>query len=247
MAKVIEIRNLKKKFDDKEVLTGVNLDIEKGETIVIVGRSGCGKSVLLKHIIGLMRPDEGEILIEGKDIVKMSMKELYRIRSKFGFQFQGSALFDSMNVEENVGLSLKENTEMSPAEIRNIVAEKLDIVGLPGIQKVMPADLSGGMKKRVALARSLSTNPEIILYDEPTTGLDPIMSDNIDELIKELADRLKVTSIVVTHDIFSAYDVADKVAMMEKGKIYFVGTPSEFVNSEDKIIMEFLARTNKRA
>ncbi len=247
MIKVIEIRNLKKKFDENQVLSGVNLDIEKGETIVIVGRSGCGKSVLLKHIIGLMRPDEGEILIEGKDIVKMSMKELYQIRSKFGFQFQGSALFDSMNVEENVGLSLKENTDMSPSEISKIVSEKLEIVGLPGIQKVMPADLSGGMKKRVALARSLSTNPEIILYDEPTTGLDPIMSDNIDELIKELAERLKVTSIVVTHDIFSAYDVADKVAMMDKGRIYFVGTPSEFVNSDDKIIREFLARTNKRA
>jgi phospholipid/cholesterol/gamma-HCH transport system ATP-binding protein len=246
MAKVIEIRNLKKKFNNKVVLSGVNLDIEKGETIVIVGRSGCGKSVLLKHIIGLIRPDEGEILIEGQDIVKMSMKELYKIRNKFGFQFQGSALFDSMNVEENVGLSLKENTDMSPADISRIVSEKLEIVGLPGIQKVMPADLSGGMKKRVALARSLSTNPEIILYDEPTTGLDPIMSDNIDELIKELAERLKVTSIVVTHDIFSAYDVADKVAMMNEGRIYFVGTPSEFVNSEDKIIKEFLARTNKR-
>lgn len=247
MIKVIEIRNLKKKFDENQVLSGVNLDIEKGETIVIVGRSGCGKSVLLKHIIGLMRPDEGEILIEGKDIVKMTMKELYQIRSKFGFQFQGSALFDSMNVEENVGLSLKENTDMSPGEISKIVSEKLEIVGLPGIQKVMPADLSGGMKKRVALARSLSTNPEIILYDEPTTGLDPIMSDNIDELIKELAERLKVTSIVVTHDIFSAYDVADKVAMMDKGSIYFKGTSSEFVNSDDKIIREFLARTNKRA
>lgn len=246
MTKVIEIKNLKKKFGQKEILTGVYLDIHKGETLVIVGRSGCGKSVLLKHIIGLIKPDEGEILIEGRDIVKMSQKEIYKIRNKFGFQFQGSALFDSMNVEENVGLALKENTDMSADEIRKIVSEKLEIVGLPGTQKVMPADLSGGMKKRVALARSLSTNPEIILYDEPTTGLDPIMSDNIDELIKELSERLKVTSIVVTHDIFSAYDVADKVAMMNNGVIYFVGTPSEFVNSEDVIIREFLSRTNKK-
>lgn len=245
MSKLIEIKNLKKKFDQKDVLSGVYLDINRAETLVIVGRSGCGKSVLLKHIVGLIKPDEGEILIDGKDIVRMSQKELYKIRNKFGFQFQGSALFDSMNVEENVGLALKENSYITPEEIRAIVAEKLEIVGLKGIQNVMPSDLSGGMKKRVALARSLATNPEIILYDEPTTGLDPIMSDNIDELIKELSEKLKVTSIVVTHDIFSAYDVADKVAMMHNGKIYFVGTPIEFVNSEDKIIREFLARTNK--
>jgi phospholipid/cholesterol/gamma-HCH transport system ATP-binding protein len=245
MDKIIEIKNLKKKFGKKEVLQGVNLDIVKSETLVIVGPSGCGKSVLLKHIIGLMRPDEGEILIEGKDIVKMNQKEIYEIRRKFGFQFQGSALFDSMNVEDNVGLSLKENNFMKPEEISKIVKEKLEIVGLQGVQKVMPADLSGGMKKRVALARSLATNPEIILYDEPTTGLDPIMSDNIDELIKELSDKLQVTSIVVTHDIFSAYDVADKVAMMHQGKIYFVGTPAELTASKDRIIVEFLARTNK--
>ncbi|MBN1634434.1 MAG: ABC transporter ATP-binding protein [Ignavibacteria bacterium] len=245
MNSIIEIKNLKKKFGQKEVLCGVNLNVIKAETLVIVGPSGCGKSVLLKHIIGLMKPDEGEIIIEGKDIVKMNQKEIYTIREKFGFQFQGSALFDSMNVEENVGLALKENTFMTQKEISNIVDEKLEIVGLHGVQKIMPADLSGGMKKRVALARSLATNPEIILYDEPTTGLDPIMSDNIDELIKELSDRLKVTSIVVTHDIFSAYAVADKVAMMHQGKIYFVGTPTEFTNSKDRIITQFLARTNK--
>ena len=200
---------------------------------------------MLKHIIGLLSPDEGEILIEGKNIVKMKTSELYKIRKKFGFQFQGSALFDSMTVEENVGLGLVENTNKSKSEIKEIVEEKLEIVGLPGIGKLMPADLSGGMKKRVALARSLAINPEYILYDEPTTGLDPIMSDAIDELIKELTNRLKVTSVVVTHDIFSVYDVADQVAMMHEGKVYFKGTPKELVESNDEVIRLFLHRTNK--
>ncbi len=242
---MIELINVKKKFGEKEVLRGVNLKILKGETLVIIGPSGCGKSVMLKHIVGLMNPDEGEILIEGNNIVKMRESEVYKIRKKFGFQFQGSALFDSMTVEENVGLGLVENTNKTKFEIKEIVEEKLDIVGLPGIGKLMPADLSGGMKKRVALARSLAINPEYILYDEPTTGLDPIMSDAIDDLIKELTNRLKVTSIVVTHDIFSVYDIADQVAMMHEGKVYFKGTPKELVESNDEIIRLFLHRTNK--
>lgn len=243
MDKIIEIVNLKKRFGDKEVLKGVNLTVNKGDTLVIIGSSGCGKSVLLKLIIGLIEPDEGAIYIEGQDIVKMDKKELYKIRSKFGFQFQGSALFDSMTVEENIGLALRENTNMSNKEIKKIVAEKLEIVGLPGIQDLMPADLSGGMKKRVALARSLATNPEIILYDEPTTGLDPIMSNNIDEFIKELSEKLKVTSIVVTHDIFTVLHIADYVAMLYDGKIYFYGKPKELLSSNDPIIKEFLERT----
>ena len=162
---MIEIKNLKKKFGDKEVLRGVNLRIENGITLVIIGRSGCGKSVMLKHIIGLLKPDEGTVTIEGNDITKMNEKEIFEIRKKFGFQFQGSALFDSMDVEENIGLALKENTRMTKKEIDEIVAEKLELVGLPGIQKMRPSDLSGGMKKRVSLARSLATNPEYILYD----------------------------------------------------------------------------------
>ncbi|MBM4159433.1 MAG: ABC transporter ATP-binding protein [Ignavibacteria bacterium] len=243
---MIEIRNLKKSFGDNHVLQGVNLKIIKGETIVIIGKSGCGKSVLLKHIIGLLQPDEGEIIIEGNNIVKMSSKEIYKLRNKFGFLFQGSALFDSMTVEENVGLALRENTKLSKNEIKKIVNEKLELVGLPGTNNVMPSDLSGGMKKRVALARALSTNPEYILYDEPTTGLDPVMSDAIDELVVELTDKLKVTSVVVTHDIFSVYDVADKVAMMEEGKIYFHSTPKELVETQDPVIRNFLNRTNKR-
>jgi phospholipid/cholesterol/gamma-HCH transport system ATP-binding protein len=243
---MIEIKNVKKRFGRNEVLRGVNLNIIKGETLVIIGKSGCGKSVLLKHIIGLLKPDEGEIFFEGTEITKLKLKELYKIRLKFGFLFQGAALFDSMNVGENVGLALVENSKFTSKEIADVVAEKLELVGLPGTQKMMPSDLSGGMKKRVSLARSLATNPEYILYDEPTTGLDPVMSDAIDDLIKELADRLKVTSIVVTHDIFSVYEVADKVAMMEDGKIYFHGTPKELVDTTDPVIRNFLNRTDKK-
>lgn len=243
---MIEIKNLKKSFGSKEVLRGVNLTIEDGITLVIIGRSGCGKSVLLKHIIGLLKPDEGEVLIEGNDIAKMDQKELYEIRKRFGFLFQGAALFDSMDVEENIGLALKENTNMSKSEIADVVVEKLELVGLPGTQNMKPADLSGGMKKRVSLARSLATNPEYILYDEPTTGLDPVMSDQIDDLIQDLSKKLKVTSIVVTHDIFSVYDIADVVAMMHEGKIYFIGTPKELTTTDDKLIRDFLNRTDKR-
>ncbi|MBV6477605.1 MAG: putative ribonucleotide transport ATP-binding protein mkl [Ignavibacteria bacterium] len=243
---MIDITGLKKSFGAKKVLNGVDLKIEKGITLVIIGRSGCGKSVMLKHIIGLLTPDEGHIYIEGKDITLMNEKEVYSLRKKFGFLFQGAALFDSMNVEENIGLALKENTNIPKNEIKDIVEEKLELVGLPGIQKMKPSDLSGGMKKRVSLARSLATNPEYILYDEPTTGLDPIMSDQIDELIKDLSEKLKVTSIVVTHDIFSVYDVADEVAMMHEGKIYFKGTPKELTETSDTLIRDFLNRTDKK-
>jgi len=243
---MIEIRNVKKSFEGNAVLKGVNLVINKGETLVIIGQSGCGKSVLLKHIIGLLIPDEGEILIEGVNLAKMKMKEVYKLRAKFGFLFQGAALFDSMNVGDNVGLALKENWRMKPDDIKKIVAEKLELVGLPGTEKMKPSDLSGGMKKRVSLARSLATDPEYILYDEPTTGLDPVMSDSIDELINELSEKLKVTSVVVTHDIFSVYDVADKVAMMHDGKIYFLGTPKELVETKDELIRNFLNRTDKK-
>lgn len=201
---------------------------------------------MLKHIVGLLIPDDGEIIIEGKSLKGVKRKDLYAIRKKFGFLFQGAALFDSMNVEENVGLGLRENKRYTDKKISEIVAEKLELVGLPGIQKQSPADLSGGMKKRVSLARAIADDPEYILYDEPTTGLDPVMSDNIDDLILDLAKKLKVTSVIVTHDIFSVIEIADRVVMMEGGVVYFSGTPKELFESNDMIITEFLKRTNKQ-
>lgn len=241
---MIEIINLYKQFGDNKVLNGVNLDIQQGETLAIVGRSGCGKSVILKHIVGLLSPDKGEVRIEGKSINQMKEKELYGLRRKFGFLFQSAALFDSMTVEENVFLPLVEaDNGYTKKDIANIVAEKLELVGLPGTQKLKPSELSGGMRKRVGLARALATNPDYILYDEPTTGLDPIMSDSIDNLIKELSSKIKVTSIVVTHDMLSVKNVADRVAMMHEGIIYFKGTPKELLGSTDPIINEFIKRT----
>jgi len=243
---MIEIKNLYKRFGSNEVLRGINLKIEPGETTVIIGKSGEGKSVLLKHILKLLSPDSGEVIIEGQQINDLNLKQLYELRKKFGFLFQGAALFDSMTVEENVGLALVENKNgFSEKEIEEIVKEKLFLVGLPGVEKLKPAELSGGMKKRVGLARALVTNPDYILYDEPTTGLDPIMSDSIDNLIKELSEKLNVTSVVVTHDMYSVKNVAHKVAMMHEGKIHFVGTPQQLLNSNDKIILDFIQRTSK--
>lgn len=243
---MIEIKNLKKSFGKNQVLRGVDLNIEKGKTTFIIGSSGCGKSVLLKHIIGLLKPDEGSVLINGEDVARMNDKELYRLRNKFGFLFQSSALFDSMTVAENIGLGLVENNNMPQEQIDKIVTEKLSLVDLEGIENLKPSELSGGMKKRVGLARALACNPEFILYDEPTTGLDPITSDSIDRLIDSLAKNkiLKVTSIVVTHDIFSVYEIADTVAMMYEGKIHWEGTPYELQTTDDEIVREFLERTD---
>ncbi len=241
---MIEINNLHKSFGSNKVLNGINLNIEKGETLVIIGRSGCGKSVLIKHIVGLLSPDSGYVKVEGKIVDEISTNELYQLRRKFGFLFQGSALFDSMTVEENVSLSLTESiNEHSKSETKKVVAEKLELVGLSGTENLKPSELSGGMKKRVGLARALVTNPDYILYDEPTTGLDPIMSDSIDSLIKELSDKLNVTSIVVTHDMYSVKNVADKVGMMHDGKIYFLGKPEELSSSNDQVIIDFIRRT----
>jgi phospholipid/cholesterol/gamma-HCH transport system ATP-binding protein len=241
---MIEIKNLHKFFGDNKVLRGVNLEIDTGETIVIIGRSGCGKSVLIKHIVGLLYPDEGYVKVEGQKVDEMTMQELYTLRRKFGFLFQASALFDSMTVEENIALPLVESgNNFARVELDKRVAEKLELVGMGGVQKRKPAELSGGMKKRVGLARALITDPDYIIYDEPTTGLDPIMSDSIDGLIKDLTDKLNVTSIVVTHDMYSVKNVANQVAMMNEGKIYFMGTPSELISSNDKIIKEFIQRT----
>ncbi|MCU7492170.1 MAG: ABC transporter ATP-binding protein [Bacteroidota bacterium] len=241
---MIEIRDLYKNFGGKQVLQGINLDITPGESIAIIGRSGGGKSVLLKHIVGLLSPDQGYVKVEGQNVSELSGRQLYDIRRKFGFLFQGAALFDSMTVGENVALPIVENNHtISPSEVRTLVENKLELVGLPNIQHLKPAELSGGMKKRVGLARALVTNPGYILYDEPTTGLDPIMSDSIDYLIKELSQKLNVTSIVVTHDMVSVKNVADKVALIHEGKIYFHGTPDELLKSEDQIIINFIKRT----
>lgn len=241
---MIEIDNLHKSFGNNTVLNGVNLIIEKGETLVIIGRSGCGKSVLIKHIVGLLKPDAGFVKVEGKIVSELSNNDLYKLRRKFGFLFQGAALFDSMTVEENVSMPLTESfNNYSTEEINKVVYEKLNLVGLPDAGQLKPAELSGGMKKRVGLARALVTNPDYILYDEPTTGLDPIMSDSIDLLISDLSKKIKVTSIVVTHDMYSVKNVADKVAMMHNGKIYFIGRPDDLIDSDDPVIKDFISRT----
>ena len=241
---MIEIVDLHKSFNGKQVLNGVNLTIEEGETSVIIGKSGSGKSVLLKHIVGLLFPDKGYVKVGGQIIDPHNLKELYNIRRKFGYLFQGAALFDSMTVGENIALPIIENeNNLSAAELNKKISKMLELVDLPNTENLKPAELSGGMKKRVGLARALITEPEYILYDEPTTGLDPIMSDSIDALIKNLADQLNVTSIVVTHDMFSVKNVADEIAMVHEGKIYFEGTPAELISSKDKIITDFINRT----
>jgi len=243
---MIEIKDLHKSFGKNNVLRGINLNIGTGETIVIIGKSGCGKSVLLKHIVGLIMPDSGFIKVEDQTVNELNIKDLYKLRKNFGFLFQGSALFDSMTVEENISLALVESdNSYTTQEINLLVSEKLEMVELPGTQNLKPAELSGGMKKRVGLARALITNPEYILYDEPTTGLDPIMSDSIDILIKDLTEKLNVTSIVVTHDMYSVKNVANKVAMMNEGKIYFIGSREDLINSDDPIIQEFIKRTEE--
>lgn len=240
---MIRIQGLHKSFSEgKTVLRGVNLDIQTGETLAIIGQSGCGKSVLLKHIIGLLRPDSGSVEVDGAEVHTLPDRELYALRARFGFLFQGAALFDSMTVAENVALGLVENTDMAEADVRRIVAEKLDMVGLPGIERLKPAELSGGMKKRVGLARALATNPDYLLYDEPTTGLDPVMSNQIDALIADLTARLNVTSIVVTHDMFSVYTIAHRVALLHEGRTYFQGTPDELRASQDVVVRDFLER-----
>ena len=236
----IDIKGVKKKFAEKQIHKGVDLNIKKGETIVIIGGSGCGKSVLLKSICGLITPDEGSIKIDGTEIVGLVEKKMINIRKKFGVLFQGAALFDSLNVYENVGFALKRLTKLSKEEIENIAEDKLRQVGLKGIGRMKPAELSGGMKKRVGLARAIAMNPEIILYDEPTTGLDPIMADVINDLIIRMAESLDITSIVVTHDMVSAYKVADRIAMLHDGKIIAVGTPDEIKNSDNPYVEQFV-------
>jgi len=242
---MIEIINLCKSFDGHKVLDRLNLSINTGETIVIIGRSGCGKSVLLKHIIGLMRPDSGQVIIDGSDVSRMDEKELNALRMKFGMLFQGAALFDSLNVLENVGFGMIEHMNVPKEEIEKRVKECLTLVGLRGIEDKKPAELSGGMRKRVGLARAICLRPHIMLYDEPTTGVDPIMGDSINDLIIELHNKLKVTAVAVTHDMSSAYKIGSKIAMLYNGKIITVGTPSEIKNTSDPIVRQFITGAGK--
>ncbi len=242
---MIEIINLSKSFGDNKVLDNLNLVINSGEVMVVIGRSGCGKSVLLKHIIGLLKPDIGQIIIDNNDISRMEDKSLDILRLSFGMLFQGAALFDSMTVGENVGFALREHTDMPEAQVKEKIAGALELVGLRGIEELMPAELSGGMKKRVGLARAICNDPKIILYDEPTTGVDPIMADAINDLIIDLNHKLKVTSIVVTHDMVSAYKIADRVAMLYKGKIVAVGPPDKIKSTEDRVVRQFITGASK--
>jgi len=236
----IECRNVWKSFDRKSVLRGLNLKINPGETVVVIGQSGTGKSVLLKNIVGLMHPDSGNVLIDGIDITKLSRNKLFELRMRFGMVFQGSALFDSYTVEENVGLALREHTDLPDEEVKRIAEEKLHMVGLDGIGDRHPAELSGGMKKRVGFARAIAMDPKCVLYDEPTTGLDPINSDVINNLIMKLSDELHITSVVVTHDLQSAYKVGDRIVMLYDGKVLFEGTPDEVRNTDQPIVRQFI-------
>ena len=237
---MIEIINVSKSFDGHKVLDNLNLNIRSGETTVIIGRSGCGKSVLLKHIIGLLRPDSGHVLIEGKDITRMDEKELNEVRMKFGMLFQGAALFDSLTILENVGFAMLEHTTATKEELTKRVKECLALVGLKDIEDKKPAELSGGMKKRVGLARAILLRPQIILYDEPTTGLDPIMGDSINDLIVKLHSKLNITSIAVTHDMTSAYKIGNRIAMLYNGRIIADGTPDEIKGTNDPIVKQFI-------
>jgi phospholipid/cholesterol/gamma-HCH transport system ATP-binding protein len=237
---IIRIRGLSKAFGRQTVLDSLDLDIERGETLVVIGRSGCGKSVLLKHITGLIRPDAGEIMFEGEDITRFTRKKLFEMRMRFGMLFQGSALFDSLSVGENVALPLRKHSRMTDDEIYGVVREKLELIGLTGVYDHFPAEMSGGMKKRIGLARAVVMNPNVVLYDEPTTGLDPIMADVINELIRTLQRELRITSVVVTHDIKSAYHVGDCIAMLHEGKIIYSGTPDEVRRTTNPVLRQFV-------
>ena len=237
---MIQITDLYKSFHGKPVLRDLNLEIRDGESLTIIGRSGCGKSVLLKHIIGLLKPDNGKIEVDGEEVTTMNYKNLSTLRRKFGVLFQSAALFDSMTVKENIALALVEHTTMTSKEIDNRVSEALHMVDLPGAENLKPSELSGGMRKRVGLARAIVYRPRYLLYDEPTTGLDPIMAANINQLIMDLNQKLSITSIVVTHDMVSAYQVADRIVMLHYGKILFTGTPEEIKKTELPTVKQFV-------
>ncbi len=237
---LIEVRNLRQTLSGQEILKGVDLNVPKGQTLVLLGQSGGGKSVFLKHLIGLMRPLSGSIKIEGLEISRLSERELEPVRRKIGMLFQDGALFDSMTVFDNVAFPLRERGERSEKVIRDKVARSLELVSLQGQENKMPVNLSGGMRKRASLARAVISEPSCILYDEPTAGLDPIVSDTINRLIRRLQSQLKVTSIVVTHDMTSTNHVADQVALLREGRIHFTGTLSALHSSTDPVLRDFI-------
>jgi phospholipid/cholesterol/gamma-HCH transport system ATP-binding protein len=236
---IVEFDNVWKTYTRRDVLAGVSLKIRRGEVLCVLGPSGTGKSVTIRHINGLEKPDKGDIKVFGESIIHLTEEELSPIRRRVAMLFQGGALFDSMNVEQNVAFPLKEHTDKGDREIAEIVAEKLLVVGLPGTQRKMPSELSGGMRKRVALARSIALEPEIIMYDEPTTGLDPVTSEKIAQLIADLNARLKITSIAVTHDIVAARTIADRVAFLHQGRFQFVGTFDEAARGGHPVLQEY--------
>lgn len=237
---MIRVVHVHKSFGSKKVLQGINLEVKKGETMAVIGQSGSGKTVLLKLLMGLMKPDKGSIVIEGMDITQLKEDQLYKVRKKIGMLFQGAALFDSLSVAQNVSFGLERYTDWPLPKIRERVRESLNQVGLSGVESLMPHQLSGGMKKRVGLARAIAYQPQIIFYDEPSTGVDPIRADAIEGLINLLKKQMEVTSVVITHDMRSSYKIADRVAMLYQGRIIKVGTPEEIRKSEDMVIQQFI-------
>ncbi|HET9426547.1 MAG TPA: ABC transporter ATP-binding protein [Gemmatimonadaceae bacterium] len=240
---MIRLVDVYKAFGEKEVLSGFTLDVQEGETMVIIGYSGTGKSVAIKHIVGLLDPDEGEVWVDNQRVDELPRRELYKLRSKIGYVFQFAALFDSLNIGENVAMGLRRSTALSEQEIRERTAEALDLVDLPGVEDKFPAELSGGMRKRVGIARAIALRPKYILYDEPTTGLDPVTSAVIDDLMIRMREKLGVTSIVITHDMRSAFRVGSRIAMLYEGRVRKVGTVDEIRHTKDPIVRQFIEGT----
>jgi phospholipid/cholesterol/gamma-HCH transport system ATP-binding protein len=237
---IIEFKNVYKSFDSRQVHTGINLSIRRGENITVLGGSGSGKSVLLKEITGLIKPDEGEVIIENENIVPMDESELLHVRKKIGMLFQGAALFDSLTVAENIAYPLREGNKHSEEEINEIISGNLELVGLPGIEDKLPSDLSGGMKKRVGLARAMAMNPKILLYDEPTTGLDPPNISRINHLIRNMQEKFGITGVIITHDVKSALEISDRIAFLYNGRIIFEGTVNEAQNTDIEVLNDFI-------
>jgi phospholipid/cholesterol/gamma-HCH transport system ATP-binding protein len=239
---MIQIKDLHKSFGTQKVLRGLNLTLDDGKITVILGPSGTGKSVLLKIMIGLIKPDQGEVLVDDEDICTLNPVDLNEIRRKFGMLFQSAALFDSMSVEDNIAFPLREHSDKNEVEIKKIVREKLSLVELTGAEKKFPSELSGGMRKRVGLARAIALEPRIVLYDEPTTGLDPLTCESINDLIVAMQERLHVTSVIISHDIESTFEVAHKIAMLHEGQIVEEGSPDELRHSKNPIVQGFIGR-----